>query len=72
MTHLNYSLKKLRKTFELEKELLKTEMNHDEVYADTWKNKKNEWLKYVRTMFYLLLFHTLDIVNQCRKKLGLV
>ena len=30
MTHLNYSLKKLGKTFKLPKELLKTEMNHDE------------------------------------------
>ena len=32
MTHLNYSLKKLGKTFKLQNELLKTEMNHDEVY----------------------------------------
>ena len=31
MTHLNYSLKKLGKTFKLQKELLKTEMDHDEV-----------------------------------------
>ena len=31
MTHLNYSLKKLGKTFKLPKELLKTEMNHDEI-----------------------------------------
>ena len=35
MTHLNYPLKKLRKSFKLQKELLKTEMNHDEVYSDT-------------------------------------
>ena len=44
MTHLNYSLKKLGKTFKLQKEILKTEMNHDEVYSDTWKDKKHEWL----------------------------
>ena len=48
MTHLNYSLKKLGKTFKLQKELLKTEMNHDEVYSDTWKDKKDEWLDYVK------------------------
>ena len=48
MTHLNYSLKKLGKTFKLQKELLKTEMKHDEVYSDTWKNKKSEWLDYVK------------------------
>ena len=34
MTCLNYSLEKLGKTFKLQKELLKTEMNHDEIYAD--------------------------------------
>ena len=48
MTHLTYSLKKLGRTFKLQKELLKTEMNHDEVYSDTWKNKKHEWLEYVK------------------------
>ena len=48
MTHLNYSLKKLGKTFKLQKELLKTEMDHKEVYSDTWKDKKVEWLTYVK------------------------
>ena len=48
MTHLNYSLKKLGKTFELQKELLKTEIDHNEVYSDTWKDKKSEWLPYVK------------------------
>ena len=48
MTHLNYSLKKLGKTFKLQKELLKTEINHNEVYSDTWKDKKSEWLPYVK------------------------
>ena len=47
MTHLNFSIKKLRKTFKLQKEYLKTEMNHDEVYSDTWKDKKGECLDYV-------------------------
>ena len=47
MTHLNYSLEKIGKTFKLQKELLKTKMNHDEVYSDTWKEKKSEWLDYV-------------------------
>ena len=32
MTHLIYSIKKLGKTFKLQKELMKTEMNHDEVF----------------------------------------
>ena len=42
MTHLNFSLKKLGKTFILQKELLKTEMNHDEIYADNWRDKKDD------------------------------
>ena len=46
--HLNYSLKKLGKTFELPKELLKTEMNHDEITADNYKDKKDIWLPYVK------------------------
>ena len=48
MTHLNYSLKKLRKTFELPKELLKTEMNHDDIDGDNYQDKKGIWLPYVK------------------------
>ena len=48
MTHLNYSLKKLGNTFELPKELLKTEMNHDEIDANNYKDKKDIWLSYVK------------------------
>ena len=48
MTHLNFSLKKLRKTFELLKDLLKTEMNHNKVYAECWRDRKHEWMHYVK------------------------
>ena len=48
MTHLNYSLKKLGKTFRLPKELLKTEMNHDDIDGNNYKDKKNIWLPYVK------------------------
>ena len=48
MTHLNYSLKKFCMTSKLQKELVKTEMDHDEPYSDTWKDKKSEWLGYVK------------------------
>ena len=44
MIHLNYSLKKLGKTFRLQKELLKTEMDHNEVDGGNYKSKINEWL----------------------------
>ena len=48
MTHLNYSLKKLGKTFRLPNELLKTEMNHDDIDANNYKDKKDIWLPYVK------------------------
>ena len=48
MTHLNYSLKKLGKTFNLPKELLKTEMDHDGMDEKNWEDKKDEWLPYVK------------------------
>ena len=48
MTHLVYSLKKLGETFKLQKELLKTEMNHDEVDGINYEDEINEWLPYVK------------------------
>ena len=48
MTHLNYSLKNLVKTFNLQKELLKTEMNHDEIDGNNFKDKINECLPYIK------------------------
>ena len=48
MTHLNYSIKILGKTFKLQKKILKTEMNHDEITGDNYKDKKDEWLCYVK------------------------
>ena len=48
MTHSNYSLKKLGKTFEVPKELLKTEMDHDDIDGDNYKDKKDIWLPYVK------------------------
>ena len=48
MTHINYRLKKLGKTFKLPKKLLKTEMNHDDIDGDNYKEKKDIWLPYVK------------------------
>ena len=48
MTHLKYSLKNLGKTFKLPKELLKTEMNHDDIDGGNYKDKKDIWLHYVK------------------------
>ena len=48
INHFKYSLKKLGKTFKLQKELLKTEMDHDEIDGHNYKDKKDEWLGYVK------------------------
>ena len=47
MTHLIYSLKKLGMTFKLQKELIITEKNHDEIYANNRRDKRDECLIYV-------------------------
>ena len=36
------------KTFKVQKETLKREMNHDEIDGTKYKNKKTEWLDYVK------------------------
>ena len=56
MTHLNYSLKKLGKTFKLQKDFLKTKMNHDEVDGNNYKDKINEWLPYVKNDVFCTAF----------------
>ena len=48
MTNLIYLLKKLGKTSILQKELLKTEMDHAEINSNNYKDKKDEWLDYVK------------------------
>ena len=48
MTHLNYSLKILGKTFKLPIELLKAEINHDDMNGDNYKDKTDIWLPYVK------------------------
>ena len=48
MTHLNYSLKKLGNTFKLPKELLKTEIDHNDIDVNIYKDKKDIWLPYVK------------------------
>ena len=48
MTHIIYSLKKLERTFKLQNELLKTEMNDDEIDENNYMNNKDEWFPFVK------------------------
>ena len=56
MTLLYYSLKRSEKTFKLKKQLLKTEMDHDEVDYNNYKDKKDEWLPYVKNTVLCISF----------------
>ena len=62
MTHLISSLKKLGKTFKIQRELLKTETNHDELDGNNYKDKKNKchMLKMTFSVRHLFM---LDIVK---------
>ena len=56
MNHLSSSLKKLGETFGLQKELLKQEMNHTDVYEDNYMDKMEEWLPYLKMHVLSLAF----------------
>ena len=46
--HNNKNLKKIRESYKLQESLLKKELEHDEIYEDTWEARENEWLPYVK------------------------
>ena len=46
--HINKSLKKIRESYKFQKSLLKKELEHDEIYEDTWEARENEWLPHVK------------------------
>ena len=48
MTHLSYSLKKMGRTIRLQKELLETEKDHNEIDYYKYKDMKSQWLSYVK------------------------
>ena len=41
-------MKKIGESYKLQRSLLKKELEHDEIYEDTWESKDNEWLPYVK------------------------
>ena len=67
MNLLVYSLEKLGDTFKLQKELLKSEMDHDEVDYDTTKIKKMNGYIMSKMTFPVLVLVMLGIVKQWKK-----
>ena len=46
--HINKSVKKIGENYKLQPSLLKQELEHDEIFEDTWEARENEWLTYVK------------------------
>ena len=46
--HINSTLKKIGVSYKLQPSLLKQEMEHDEIFEDTWEARENEWLPYIK------------------------
>ena len=46
--HINQILRKIGESYKLQESLLKKELEHDEIYEDTWVEKENEWLPCVK------------------------
>ena len=56
MNHMKSSLRKLGETYKLQSSLMKQEMNHIEIYEDTWESKRGEWEPYSRMDILSLAF----------------
>ena len=46
--HINSSLKKIGIRCKVQLSLLKQELEHDEIYEDTWEGRENEWIPLVK------------------------
>ena len=46
--HINQSLRKIGESYKPQKKLLKKELEHDDIYEDTWEARESEWLPYVK------------------------
>ena len=46
--HINKKLKEIGESYKLQECLVKKELEHDDIYEDTWEARKNEWLPYVK------------------------
>ena len=66
--HIFKSLKKIGESYKLQLGLLKQELEHDEIYEDTWEAKKNEWLTYgkndVLSTAFCFARYTMGMKNQ--------
>ena len=48
LLHIKNSLKKTGKNYNKQDNLLKKELEHDEIFEDNWEEKEKEWLPYLK------------------------
>ena len=58
------------KTFKLQKDSLKTKLNHGEVYSDNWTDKKSEGLVYVKNDVLCTVFSYARYTKAIEEKTG--
>ena len=49
-------IKKTGKTFGLQQEILNREKDHEEKFEDSWEGSRDEWIPYLKTDFFSLVF----------------
>ena len=54
--HIIKSLGKIGESYKLQPCLFKKELEHDEIFEDTWEARENEWLPYVKSDVLLTAF----------------
>ena len=48
LLHIKDSLKNIGRSYKLQENLPKQELEHDEIFEDNWEEKENEWLPYLK------------------------
>ena len=48
LLHIEDSLKNIERSYKLQENLHKKELEHDEIFEDNWEEKENEWLPYLK------------------------
>ena len=48
LLHIKDSFKNIGRSYKLQENLLRKELEHDEIFEDNWEEKENEWLPYLK------------------------
>ena len=68
--HINSSLSKTGTIYKLQPLLLKQEMNHDDIYEDTWENKEDEQMPYLKNDVFSTVFSYVRYIKSMEEITG--